>query len=112
MCNNCEIVKRTFEGAAAAPNENFNPVYSLLLAMIRSKRLELYAGDCRFEDMQDVLSEEKHFTVCSYLRCSVCGKLFFLGACVRGAPKYLEAEYNEGEIRKTLWGGEGDFFKW
>lgn len=112
MCGNCEIVKKTFEGAATLPNENFSLVYSMLSSMLKSRRLELYAGDCRFEDMPGVLSSEEHFTVCSYLSCSVCGKLYFLGACVRGVPKYLEAEYNEDEIRKMLWGNVGDFFKW
>lgn len=112
ICSNCEIVKKTFEGAVSSPHENLVPVYSLLSAMLNTKRLELYAGDCRFEDMLDVLSSEEHFTVGAYLRCSVCGKLYYLGACVRGVPKYLEAEYNESAIRKTLWGSEGEFFKW
>lgn len=112
MCKNCEIVRKTFEGAALSPNENLSPVYSLLLTMIKAKRLELYAGDCRFEDMFKILSNEEHFTVSFYLDCSVCGKLYFLGACIRGVPKYLEADYNESVINKTLWGSEGDFFKW
>lgn len=112
MCNNCGIVKKTFEGAALLPNENLAPVYSLLSVMMKTKRLELYAGDCRFEDMFEMLSNEEHFTAGFYLSCSICGKLYYLGVCIRGVPKYLETEYDESVIRKTLWGSEGEFFKW
>lgn len=112
MCDNCEIVKAAFEGAKAQPHLNYPPLYAMLSEMLKERRLELYAGDCSFDRMTEVLEKETHYTVCFYLRCSECGKIYFFGACVRGEPKFEEiSDITAENIDKMLWGREGEHFK-
>lgn len=112
MCDNCEIVKAAFEGAKAQPHLNYPPLYAMLSEMLKQRRLELYAGDCSFDRMTEVLEKETLYTVCFYLRCSECGKIYFFGACVRGEPKFEEiSDITAVDIDKMLWGREGEHFK-
>lgn len=112
MCNNCDIVKRSFEGANSNPRLNLEPMHSLLSTLVERKRLEIYAGDCHIKDMLDILEEDKQFTVCFYLRCPECGKIYFFGACVRGTPiyKYIK-DITKEKIDNMIWGKEGIYFK-
>lgn len=112
LCGNCDIVNKTFLGATTNPHRNLVPVYHLLAAVVAEKRLEIYAGDCSFEEMLEVLDEEKHYTVCFYLRCPQCGEMFFFGACIRGTPIYRQIE-NVGKenIDNLIWGKEGIYFR-
>lgn len=112
MCDNCEIVKAAFEGAKAQPHLNYPPLHAMLSEMLKQRRLELYAGDCSFDRMTEVLEKETHYTVCFYLRCSECGKIYFFGACVQGEPKFEEiSDITAVDIDKMLWGREGEHFK-
>ena len=62
--------------------------------------------------MLEVLEEEKHDTVCFYLRCSKCGKIYFLGAYIRGTPiyKYVE-DIKKEKIDNMIWGNKGVYYK-
>lgn len=111
MCNNCKIVKSTFEGAKSNPHENLYPVYNLLSALVRTGRLIIYAGDCPFENMLQTLQEEKHFTVCFYLQCPQCEEIYFFGACIRGTPIYKRiVNISKENISNLIWGSEGTYF--
>jgi len=112
MCKNCDIVDSCFTGAKSNPHLNLVPVYSLLSVLVKRKQLEIYAGDCPFEDMMNVLNEEKHYTVCFYLKCSKCGRIYFLGTCIRGKPVYRAVDnIAEERIDNLIWGKEGTYFK-
>ena len=112
MCKNCDIVDSSFKGANSNPHLNLAPIHSLLSVLVKRKQLEIYAGDCPFDDMLEVLEEEKHYTVCFYLRCSECGKIYFFGACIRGTPiyKYIE-DIKKEKIDNMIWGNEGVYYK-
>lgn len=112
MCDNCEIVKAAFEGAKSQPHLNYTPLHAMLSEMLKQRRLELYAGDCTFDEIPEVLDKETHYTVCSYLTCSECETVYFFGACVRGAPIFKEIRDITAEnIDSMLWGREGELFK-
>ncbi len=108
MCGNCNIVDCVFTGAKTNPDQNFIPVYRLLSVLVSRGQLRVYAGDCPFERMVQVLEEETHFTVCFYLQCVKCGELYFFGACIRGTPRYEKAgDVSPEKIETLLWGREG-----
>lgn len=112
MCKNCKVVEELFRAASSNPHENYIPVYRLLEELIKQKRLKVYAGDCSFEDVLEVLSSEKHYTVSFYLECTQCGDIFFYGACIRGKPVYKKVEnVNKEKIDALLWGREGLYFR-
>lgn len=112
MCKNCDIINHTFQGAASNPHQNLFPVYTMLLTLKQSNRIEVYAGDCAFEDMMQVLGEETHYTVCFYLRCPDCDTYYFLGACIRGTPIYkVIDDISQEKIEHLIWGREGVYFE-
>jgi hypothetical protein len=108
MCGNCGIIAALFDAAGQEPHQNYVPVLRFLEAMERKGRVELYAGDCSLSETLDMLDDEKHFTLCQYLRCTQCGQFFFLGACVRGKPKFKIIEDIALENpNNLLWGQVG-----
>ena len=73
--------------------------------------MELYAGDCPLEEAEKHLWEEKHYTVCHYIKCTKCNRYFFIGACIRGTPIYKLLDSLTGEkIDNMLWGQCGTLF--
>lgn len=112
MCKNCKIIEDVFESASSNAHYNLVPVYKMLEAMLQQKRISIYAGDCKFEDMLTELNKEQHFTVCFYLECVECYGMYFLGTCVRGVPKYKKVDnINQEKIDNILWGKEGTYFE-
>lgn len=112
MCSNCKIVEVLFDSAASEPRLNYVPVYRFIKELIKQKRIDIYAGDCPFEDALKVLGGEKHYTVSFYLECTRCYSIFFYGACIRGNPIYKKVEnINKEKIDSLLWGREGLYFK-
>lgn len=112
MCNNCDIVKAAFTGAKKEPHLNYLPVHAMLSAMLKQRRLELYAGDCPFDKMTEILESETHYTVCFYLKCTECAAYYFFGACIRGAPVYkVIDDISTVDLDKQLWGREGTYFR-
>jgi len=111
MCKNCDIVDSSFKGACSNPHFNLTPLHSLLSVLVENSRLEIYAGDCVFDDMLEVLCKEEHYTVSFYLRCSQCGKIYFFGACIRGTPiyKYIK-DIKKENIDNVVWGKMGVYY--
>lgn len=111
MCTNCEIVKTAFAGAASEPHLNYLPIHALLSTMLKQNRLEVYAGDCPFDEMTEVLEGEEHYTVCFYFKCPECDTFYFFGACIRGVPIYkVINDISAEKLGKMLWGTEGTWF--
>lgn len=112
MCKNCDIVNSSFKKAVSNPHGNFIPVYNFLSVLVAKKQLEIYAGDCPFEEMLTILDEEKHYTVCFYLRCPKCKRIYFFGACIRGTPVYKRIEnIKQEKIDNLILGKEGIYFQ-
>lgn len=111
MCGQCGEVRRLFEWAQRAPQENYRTLICRLGAMEEAGDAELYAGDCLLKDAPAVLESEQHFTVCHYFRCGSCGTFYFAGACIRGAPVYrITPSLKPEEIEKRIWGHTGAYY--
>lgn len=111
-CKNCDIVNRTFAEAEADAHMNLVPVHRFLCERIKTGRMVIFAGDCPFEKMMQVLNEEKHYTVCFYLQCPECGDIYFIGACIRGKPIYKKViDIDKENIADIIWGSEGIYFE-
>lgn len=108
MCNNCNIINQAF---SCAKSYHMLPLYHLLKAMIERNQLEVYAGDCKFEDTLQVLQEETHYTVCFYLKCPICEEYYFFGNCIRGEPVYKRVKEIDKENLNKIWGKEGTYFQ-
>lgn len=112
MCNNCKVIEKLFDAANSNPHLNYMPVYFFLQELLRQKRIEIYAGDCPFENALEVLNSEVHYTVCFYLRCIKCDDIYFFGACIRGKPVYKKINNIYAEkIENMIWGREGIYFE-
>ena len=58
-----------------------------------------------------VLDAEQHYTVCHYMRCRSCGALYFVGACIRGAPVFRQvADIRKENLDTRLWGRCGTYY--
>lgn len=111
MCEKCYVLTEIFKAADSDSHYNYIPSISFIRAMIKQDRLELYAGDCPLEEVEKHLWEEKHYTVCHYLRCTKCNQYFFIGACIRGTPIYkILGGLAEEKIDNILWGHYGTLF--
>jgi len=111
MCKKCSVISSLFDVAGDNPHINYMPTVMFLQGMEKNEVIELYAGDCLLRDTLNVLYEEKHYTVCHYLRCKECSKVFQLGACIRGTPIYKQIDIiNKDHIDKLLWGNQGTMF--
>lgn len=83
-----------------------------LMERERQGGMELFAGDCPLAEAGAALEAEEHYTVCHYLRCRRCGALYFVGACIRGAPVLRRVEDLGGErLNARLWGRCGTFYR-
>lgn len=111
MCKQCSSIKALFETVGDNPHINYIPTILFLNGLESNNIIELYAGDCKLSEALNILNEEKHYTVCHYLKCKECGQIFFIGACIRGIPKYKQIEdIRDENINNLLWGKEGTIF--
>ena len=89
----------------------YDQILRRLMELERQGCMELFAGDCPLEDTDAVLDAEQHYTVCHYVRCRRCGALYFVGACIRGAPVFRQVEDIKKENLDTrLWGRCGTYY--
>lgn len=108
MCIDCEILEKVFEVAPNNAHSNYIPALRLIKELVKQERLVLYLGDCEIDDTEEILYSEKHFTVCHYLKCKKCYKVFFIGACIRGVPKFdVYEKYSNSEMKRMIWGNCG-----
>lgn len=112
MCRNCEFIGSVFGSAIKDPHRNYSPVLMLLKELEEQGRIELYAGDCPVSEAKEHLERELHYTVCNYFKCKTCEKFIYIGACIRGTPKFKMLEtLKEEKFERLLWGQAGTFFR-
>lgn len=89
----------------------YDQILRRLMELERQGCMELFAGDCPLEDTDAVLDAEQHYTVCLYVRCRRCGALYFVGACIRGAPVFRQVtDIRKENLGTRLWGRCGTCF--
>ena len=112
MCKNCSILKAAFQ-SAPDHHMNYSPVLEMVKVMEKHGRVQLYAGDCLLSEIDTVLEEEKHYTVKHYIRCTECGQIYFLGACIRGRPAYkvVTDMGEEQDMLSAFWGKRGALYE-
>lgn len=91
-CPSCGPLAARINEAKLDPHRQYAPMIKDLTALEQRGIIELLAGDCPLEDTLEVLTAERHYTVCHYLRCRSCGAIYFIGACIRGNPVYRRVE--------------------
>ena len=107
-CDCCGLIESTFACANAAPHLNYYPVLTMLEALEKQGRIELYAADCKLAEAVEVLNSELHYTVCHYFKCTRCSQIFFLGACIRGTPKFKKIDDIDSiNFSNMIWGNIG-----
>lgn len=112
MCDNCHVLKELFKGAGTNSQKNYLPVLAFLKEMIRQGRIELFAGDCLLEEVEDQLADEIHYTIQHYFKCKSCTQYFSVGACIRGTPIYKVVDnLNTIHFDNTLWGKCGTLYE-
>jgi len=111
MCNKCLILSELFDVASKNPIENYSPVIALIKEMTNQNRVKLFAGDCPLDEVDIHLSEETHYTIKHYFKCTYCGRYFAIGACIRGAPSYKSMNKLTNDFDNTLWGRYGVYFE-
>ncbi len=109
-CPSCGPLAEQMKGASGSYRQ-YNQLLQKLMELERQGVMELFAGDCPLEETGAVLYAEQHYTVCHYMRCRSCGALYFVGACIRGAPVFQQVEDIKNENLDTrLWGRCGTYF--
>lgn len=89
----------------------YDQILRRLMELERQGCMELFAGDCPLEDTDAVLDAEQHYTVCHYVRCRRCSALYFVGACIRGAPVFRQVtDIRKENLGTRLWGRCGTCF--
>lgn len=108
MCNECHTIEVKFNAATKDTHKSYVPLLNFLQSLEEQNRIELFAGDCLLGEAIEVLYEEKHYTVCHYLKCTYCGQIFFFGACIRGTPIYRVVDNIANEnLSNRIWGNVG-----
>ena len=111
ICPSCGQLAVQMEEASGGSYRQYDQILQALMELEAQGDMELFAGDCPLEDTDTVLGAEQHYTVCQYMRCHSCGVIYFIGACIRGAPVYRKVENLQKENLETkLWGRYGTYF--
>lgn len=55
---------------------------------VNDGRMRFIRGDVPLGDMLALAESDLKFTIVSYLECLACGRTWFWGLCIRGAPIY------------------------
>ena len=104
-CLSCGPLAAQMKKANGGSYRQYDRILRGFMELERQSVMELFAGDCPLEDTGAVLDAERHYTVCHYLRCRSCGTLYFVGACIRGAPVFRQvADIRKENLDTRLWG--------
>ena len=107
----CGRVGGHMKEASSISHRQYDQLLQKLMELERQGDMELYAGDCPLEDTSAGLDAEQHYTVCPYMQYCSCGALYFVGACIRGAPVFRQVEDIRNENLDTrLWGRCGTYY--
>ena len=110
-CLSCGLLMTQMKETSSDSYRQYNLILQILIELERKGEMDLFAGDCPLEDTDAVLGAEQHDTVCHYMRCRSCGALYFVGACIRGAPVFRQVEDIKKENLDTrLWGRCGTYY--
>lgn len=110
-CPSCALLTAQMKKASGDSYRQYGQILQKLMELEQQGKMELFAGDCPLGDTDTVLEDEQHYTVCQYMRCRSCGTIYFIGACIRGAPVYRKVENLQKENLDTrLWGRYGTYF--
>lgn len=110
-CPSCGQLAAQMKEDSSISLRQYDQLLQKLMELERQGDMELYAGDCPLEDTSAVLDAEQHYTVCHYMQCCSCGALYFVGACIRGAPVFRQVEDIRNENLDTrLWGRCGTYY--
>lgn len=111
FCPACAPLAQCIRKARRNPHQGYDSVIQTAAELAADGSIELLAGDCPLEEADEVLRQEKHYTVCHYLRCRSCGAVYFVGACIRGQPIFRREEPLDHEkLSRLLWGRCGSYF--
>ena len=110
-CPSCGQMAAQMKEDSSISYRQYDQLLQKLMELERQGDMELYAGDCPLEDTGAVLDAEQHYTVCHYMRCRNCGALYFVGACIRGAPVFRQvADIRKENLGTRLWGQCGTYY--
>ena len=111
ICPSCGQLAAQMKEASGGSYHQYDQLLQKLMELERQGNVELFAGDCPLEDTNAVLEAEQHYTVCHYMRCRSCGALYFVGACIRGAPVFRQvADIRKEYLVTRLWGRCGTYY--
>ena len=111
ICPSCGQLAAQMKEASGGSYHQYDQLLQKLMELERQGNVELFAGDCPLEDTNAVLEAEQHYTVCHYMRCRGCGALYFVGACIRGAPVCRQvADIRKKDLDTRLWGRCGTYY--
>lgn len=111
ICHSCGQLAAQMKEASGGSYRQYDQLLQKLMELERQGNVELFAGDCPLEDTNTVLEAEQHYTVCHYMRCRSCGALYFVGACIRGAPVFRQvADIRKENLDTRLWGRCGTYY--
>jgi hypothetical protein len=112
MCKKCDVLKELFKAVNSNSHENYIPTLAFMKEMENQGRVSLLAGDCHLEEVEKLLYEETHYTICHYFECNSCNQYFFIGACIRGTPTYKTMKsLSNVNFDNMLWGHIGTMFE-
>ena len=110
-CPSCGQLTAQMREDGSISYHQYDQLLQKLMELERQGDMELYAGDCPLEDTGALLDAEQHYTVCHYMQCRSCGALYFVGACIRGAPVFRQvADIGKENLDTRLWGRCGTYY--
>jgi len=111
MCKTCDFIENVLVSARQDPHYNYVPVLKLMFEIERQKRVDLFAGDCLPDQLNNFLGDETHLTLCHYFKCSTCKRYFFVGFYIRGTPIFeSSSNLKNVNLDKRIWGKHGKYF--
>lgn len=111
VCLFCGQLAAQMKEDSSISYRQYDQLLQKLMELERQGDMELYAGDCPLENTGAVLDAEQHYTVCHYMQCCSCGALYFVGACIRGAPVFRQvADIKKENMDTRLWGRCGTYY--
>ena len=111
VCPSCGQLAAQMKEDGSISHRQYDQLLQKLMELERQGDMELFAGDCPLEDAGAVLGAEQHYTVCHYMQCRSCGALYFVGACIRGAPVFRQvADIGKENLDTRLWGRCGTYY--
>ena len=108
-CPSCGQLTAQMKEDSSISHRQYDQLLQKLMELERQGDMELYAGDCPLEDAARCWTLSS--TVCHYMQCRSCGALYFVGACIRGAPVFRQvADIGKENLDTRLWGRCGTYY--